>query len=47
MAHPITKPKENRAIMHQNLTWFSHHLLREELDFRINATKTSTDIATS
>lgn len=33
MAHPITKPRENKAIMHQNLTWFSHYLLGEELDF--------------
>ncbi len=33
MAHPITKPRENRAIMFQNLTWFSHYLLGEELDF--------------
>lgn len=33
MAHPITKPKENKAIMYQNLTWFSHYLLDEELDF--------------
>ena len=33
MAHPITKPRENKAIMHQNLTWFSHYLLDEELDF--------------
>jgi dipeptidyl aminopeptidase/acylaminoacyl peptidase len=47
MAHPITKPRENRAIMHQNLTWFSHHLLGEELDFHINTTKTRTNIATS
>ncbi len=35
MAHPITKPRENRAIMHQNLSWFSHYLLDEELDFAI------------
>jgi dipeptidyl aminopeptidase/acylaminoacyl peptidase len=40
MAHPVIKPRENRAVMHQNLTWFSHHLLGEELDFRIDATKT-------
>jgi dipeptidyl aminopeptidase/acylaminoacyl peptidase len=33
MAHPITKPRENRAVMWQNLTWFSHHLLGEELAF--------------
>jgi dipeptidyl aminopeptidase/acylaminoacyl peptidase len=31
MAHPITKPRENHAVMHQNLTWFSHYLLGEEL----------------
>jgi dipeptidyl aminopeptidase/acylaminoacyl peptidase len=45
MAHPVTKPRENRAVMHQNLTWFSHHLLGEELDFRISVAKTSTDVA--
>jgi len=33
MAHPITKPRENRAVMWQNLTWFCHHLLGEELNF--------------
>jgi dipeptidyl aminopeptidase/acylaminoacyl peptidase len=32
MGHPITKPRENHAVMHQNLTWFSHYLLGEELD---------------
>ncbi|MCK5185172.1 MAG: prolyl oligopeptidase family serine peptidase, partial [Candidatus Heimdallarchaeota archaeon] len=32
MGHPITKPRENRAIMHQNLNWFSHYLIGEELD---------------
>ena len=31
MAHPITKPRENHAVMHQNLNWFSHYLLGEEL----------------
>jgi dipeptidyl aminopeptidase/acylaminoacyl peptidase len=31
MAHPITKPRENHAVMHQNLNWFSHHLLGEKL----------------
>ena len=31
MAHPITKPRENHAVMHQNLAWFSHYLLGEEL----------------
>lgn len=33
MAHPITKPRENRSIMQQNLDWFSHYLLGEKLDF--------------
>ncbi len=32
MGHPITKPRENRAIMYQNLNWFSHYLIGEELD---------------
>ena len=40
MAHPITKPRENRAVMHQNLTWFSHYLLGEKLDFRLATTQT-------
>jgi dipeptidyl aminopeptidase/acylaminoacyl peptidase len=31
MAHPITKPRENHAVMAQNLGWFSHYLLGEEL----------------
>lgn len=31
MAHPITKPRENHAVMHQNLTWFSHYLLGLDL----------------
>jgi len=31
MGHPITRPRENHAVMHQNLTWFSHYLLGEEL----------------
>ena len=31
MGHPITKPRENHAVMYQNLNWFSHHLLGEEL----------------
>jgi dipeptidyl aminopeptidase/acylaminoacyl peptidase len=35
MAHPITKPRENRAVMQQNLTWFCHWLLDKELDFEI------------
>jgi dipeptidyl aminopeptidase/acylaminoacyl peptidase len=32
MAHPITRPRENHAVMHQNLVWFSHYLLGEELE---------------
>ena len=31
MAHPITKPRENHAVMYQNLNWFSHYLLGEDL----------------
>lgn len=31
MGHPITKPRENHAVMYQNLNWFSHYLLGEEL----------------
>jgi len=31
MGHSITKPRENHAVMHQNLSWFSHYLLDEEL----------------
>ena len=31
MTHPITKPRENHAVMHQNLAWFCHYLLGEEL----------------
>ena len=31
MGHPITKPRENHAVMHQNLAWFSHYLLGEEM----------------
>jgi dipeptidyl aminopeptidase/acylaminoacyl peptidase len=31
MGHPITKPRENHAVMHQNLNWFSHYLLGEDL----------------
>jgi dipeptidyl aminopeptidase/acylaminoacyl peptidase len=33
MKHPITKPRENHALMHQNLAWFSHYLLGEELEW--------------
>jgi len=32
MRHPITRPRENHAVMHQNLAWFSHYLLGEELE---------------
>jgi dipeptidyl aminopeptidase/acylaminoacyl peptidase len=32
MGHVITKPRENHAVMHQNLNWFSHHLLGEKLE---------------
>lgn len=38
MAYPVTRPRENRAVMNQNLTWFGHHLLGEELDFRLQKT---------
>jgi acylaminoacyl-peptidase len=31
MGHPITRPRENQAVMHQNLAWFSRYLLGEEL----------------
>lgn len=31
MSHPISKPRENHAVMSQNLAWFSHYLLGEEL----------------
>ena len=31
MGHPITRPRQNHAVMHQNLAWFSHYLLGEEL----------------
>jgi dipeptidyl aminopeptidase/acylaminoacyl peptidase len=31
MGHPITKPRENYAVMYQNLNWFSHYLLGEDL----------------
>ncbi|MCY3413744.1 MAG: hypothetical protein INQ03_19020 [Candidatus Heimdallarchaeota archaeon] len=32
MPHGITKPRENLAVLYQNLNWFSHHLLGEDLD---------------
>jgi dipeptidyl aminopeptidase/acylaminoacyl peptidase len=31
MGHPISKPRENHAVMFQNLAWFSHYLLGTEL----------------
>jgi dipeptidyl aminopeptidase/acylaminoacyl peptidase len=31
MPHGIRKPRENHAVLSQNLTWFSHWLLGEEL----------------
>ncbi len=31
MGHPITRPRENHAVMYQNLAWFNHYLLGEEL----------------
>ncbi len=31
MSHSIRKPRENHALMCQNLSWFSHYLLGEEL----------------
>ncbi|MEZ4733438.1 MAG: prolyl oligopeptidase family serine peptidase [Caldilineaceae bacterium] len=35
MAHPITKPRENHAVMHQNLTWFTHYLLGKALELTL------------
>lgn len=32
MGHPITKPRENHAVMYQNLSWFRHYLLGQPLD---------------
>jgi dipeptidyl aminopeptidase/acylaminoacyl peptidase len=32
MGHPITRPRENHAVMYQNLTWFRHYLLGEDLE---------------
>ncbi len=32
MGHPIHKPKANRSVMYQNLNWFSHYLLGEDLN---------------
>ena len=34
MGHPITKPRENHAVIHQNLAWFSHYLLDEALELQ-------------
>jgi dipeptidyl aminopeptidase/acylaminoacyl peptidase len=31
MGHGIAKPRENHAVLHQNLAWFGHYLLGEEL----------------
>lgn len=31
MGHAIAKPRENHAVLHQNLAWFAHHLLGDEL----------------
>ena len=33
MGHSISRPREMRTVMLQNLTWFSHHLLGEKLEF--------------
>jgi len=30
MGHPITKPRENRAVIQQNLDWFTHYLVDHE-----------------
>jgi len=32
LGHTITKPRENHAVLHQNLSWFSHYLLGEKLE---------------
>ncbi len=32
MGHGITSPRENRAVMQQNLAWFCHYLLGGELE---------------
>ena len=31
MGHPITRPRENHAVMHQNISWFGHYLLSQDL----------------
>lgn len=33
MPHGIHKPKENRALVTQNFTWFNHFLNGKELNF--------------
>ncbi len=33
MGHPITRPRENHAVLHQNLAWFAHYLLGDGLNF--------------
>ena len=33
MAHGITKPREVKAVLEQNLTWFLHHIYGEGLNF--------------
>ncbi len=33
MPHGINKPRENHAVLSQNLKWFSHYLLGEGIDF--------------
>ena len=33
MGHFINRPRENHAVLAQNLAWFSHYLLGEELRF--------------
>ena len=32
MGHPITKPRQNHAVMAQNLAWFEHYLLGKVLE---------------
>jgi dipeptidyl aminopeptidase/acylaminoacyl peptidase len=32
MGHSIIRPRENHAVMHQNLSWFGHYLLGTELE---------------
>ncbi len=36
MGHPITKPRENLLIMEQNLKWFNHYLLGDELNLNFD-----------